>query len=109
MSCDVDAPGWVQRQCEASCSGSCEAQANLDCQIDCQAEGFADCKVEVEGGCEAPAGRSAARCSATGQYVDYGNDFEECVAAIRAAIFFFFDADIDRHARGEKAAVKAEL
>lgn len=97
-SCDVEAPNLdCNARCEASCGGSCDAQANLDCQIDCQADGFAQCRVDVEGGCKAACQTDRGALFCDGQYVDYGDNFEECVAALRA----LFDAEIDGYAEGQ--------
>jgi hypothetical protein len=98
VSCDVDAPSLdCNAKCDASCSGSCEAEANLDCQIDCQADGFAQCRVDVEGGCKATCQTERGALFCNGQYVDYGNNFDECVAAVRTLI----DSEIDGYAEGE--------
>ena len=73
-----------QAKCEASCQGKCEAEASVDCDIQCTSDGYAECEASLEGGCkghcEAPEG--ALFCD--GQYVDYGNNLEECTAALQA-------------------------
>jgi hypothetical protein len=98
VSCDVEAPTVdCNAKCDASCSGSCDAQANLDCQIDCQADGFAECRVDVQGGCKTACQTQRGALFCDGQYVDYGNNFEECVAALRTLL----DAEIDGYAEGE--------
>lgn len=71
-----------EARCEASCEGSCEARANVDCQIDCQADGFAECKVDLQGGCEARCERPEGALFCDGQYVDHGNNLKECIAAL---------------------------
>lgn len=95
--CDVEAPSAdCDAKCEASCSGSCEAQANIDCQVDCQADFYADCKVDVKGGCEVDCETMEGALFCGGQYVDHGNNLEECVAALEAAL----DADVEGYASG---------
>ncbi|MBA3548570.1 MAG: MYXO-CTERM sorting domain-containing protein [Nannocystis sp.] len=84
-SCKVTpAEADCQAKCDASCSGSCKAEANADCQIDCQASGFADCKVDVEGGCKGRCSEPEGALFCDGQYVDAGNNLEECIAALKA-------------------------
>lgn len=75
-----------QAKCDASCSGSCKAEANADCQIDCQASGFADCKVDVEGGCKGHCNEPEGALFCDGQYVDAGNNLQECIAALKALL-----------------------
>jgi hypothetical protein len=97
-SCEIDAPSVdCEGRCEASCDGSCQADAELDCQIDCQAEGYAGCKVDIEGGCKTACQTERGALFCDGQYVDYGNNFEECVAALRSLI----DGEIEGYAEGE--------
>ena len=86
-SCDIDAPSVdCNAKCEASCSGSCDAEANLDCRNHCQADGFAQCRVDVEGGCRTACQTQRGALFCDGQYVDHGDNFDECVAAIRAIV-----------------------
>ena len=83
-SCDVVPPSAdCQAQCEACCGGSCQAEANLDCQIDCQAEAYAECKLDLQGGCEADCSDAGAALFCDGQYVDHGNNLEQCLDALR--------------------------
>jgi len=85
-----------EAQCEASCEGSCEAQANIDCQVDCQAGGYVDCKADLQGGCEAQCERPEGALFCDGQYVDHGNNLEECVAALKAQL----DVEVEGYAEG---------
>ncbi len=95
--CDVQAPSAdCNAKCEASCSGSCEAEANIDCQVDCQSDFYADCKVEVEGGCKVACETEEGALFCDGQYVDYGNNLDECVAALEAVL----DANVMGYAEG---------
>lgn len=83
--------------CEASCSGSCEVDKNFDCQLQCQGEGQVDCEAEVAGGCEAECKTHEGALFCEGQYVDHGDDLDECVAALRAK----FNVQIEAEADGE--------
>jgi hypothetical protein len=84
-------------KCEASCGGSCEAQANIDCQIDCQADGFVDCEAELRGGCEVECSQPEGALFCDGQYVDHGNNLEECLDALRAVL----DIEVEGSASGQ--------
>ena len=85
--CDVELPeADCEAGCEASCEGSCEADANFDCQVDCQGEARAECEVDVQGGCEVECESQQGALFCDGQYVDHGDNLEECAAALRAAL-----------------------
>ncbi len=85
--CDVVAPSVdCAGKCEASCSGRCEAEANIDCQVDCQADGYVDCKASLEGGCKGECDVEQGALFCDGQYVDHGNNLEECVESLRAVL-----------------------
>jgi MYXO-CTERM domain-containing protein len=100
-SCDGHCEGTppeasCDAKCEASCDGRCEAEANVDCQIECQAGGFVDCEAELSGGCEVACERPEGALFCDGQYVDYGNNLEECIAALEAA----YDIEVEGYAEG---------
>jgi len=85
--CDVDLPSAdCDVGCEASCQGSCKAEANFDCQISCQREAYAECEAELQGGCEVACDTEKGALICDSEYVDYGNNFDECVSAIEAVI-----------------------
>lgn len=95
--CDADCEGTppsasCEARCEASCEGSCRASANVDCQVACQSNGYLECKTRLEGGCEAACQRPEGALFCDGQYVDAGNNLEECVAALQAALDIEVDA-----------------
>jgi hypothetical protein len=74
-----------QAKCQASCQGECRAEANAECQVDCQSSGYASCQAELQGGCEgACSGDGALFCD--GQYVDHGNNLQDCIDALRAEL-----------------------
>jgi hypothetical protein len=85
-----------EAKCEASCDGSCEAEANIDCQVECQAGGFVDCEAELKGGCEVDCQKPEGALFCDGQYVDHGNNLEECIAALEAA----YNIDVEGYAEG---------
>ena len=96
-SCDAKCEGTppsatCQAKCEASCSGSCEAKANLDCQINCQSKGYASCKSTLEGGCKTQCTQPKGALFCDGQYVDTGNNLENCIAALNAYLNVKVDA-----------------
>lgn len=96
--CDVDLPeADCSGKCEASCSGRCEAEANIDCQVECQADGYVGCKADLEGGCKAECNVEQGALFCDGQYVDHGNNLEECVDSLRALI----DARVEGYAEAE--------
>jgi MYXO-CTERM domain-containing protein len=77
-SCEVDPPS-CEAQCEAVCQGSCEAEANLDCQISCQNDSFLECTGKLEGGCTAACESPDGAVFCDGQYVDHGNNLDDCL------------------------------
>jgi hypothetical protein len=86
-SCDIERPKVdCMAECKASCDGSCHAKANAECQIDCQADLYAKCKVDVEGGCKVDCMSQQGALFCSGQYVDHGNNLQECVDALRAQL-----------------------
>jgi hypothetical protein len=85
--CDVVAPeASCEGKCEASCDTQCEVEADLDCQIECQADAQADCVLEVEGSCKADCQTTEGALFCDGQYIDHGDNLEECVTALEAVI-----------------------
>lgn len=88
-SCDAQCSGTppsasCDAKCEASCKGSCQAEVNVDCQVDCQAEGYASCKADLEGGCKARCSAPEGALFCDGQYVDVGNNLQNCIDSLRA-------------------------
>lgn len=88
-SCDAKCEGTppsatCEAKCSASCEGSCTGKANIDCQVDCQAKGYVDCKASLEGGCKAKCTEPSGALFCDGQYVDTGNNLQNCVDALNA-------------------------
>jgi MYXO-CTERM domain-containing protein len=95
--CDVELPELdCQAKCEASCEGSCEAKANIDCQVDCQADLYADCEVEMSGGCKTDCETEKGALFCDGQYIDHGDNLEQCIDALEAAL----DIEVMTYAEG---------
>ncbi len=84
-------------KCEASCQGSCQAKASAKCQIDCQAELEGSCTAELEGGCKARCQQPEGALFCDGQYVDTGNNLQQCIDALRTAL----DIQVSGSASGE--------
>jgi hypothetical protein len=100
-SCDAHCQGTppsadCSGKCEASCDGRCDADANLDCQIDCQADGFVDCQAELTGGCEAQCTEPEGALFCDGDFVDAGDQLQQCIDALKAA----FDIEVEGSAEG---------
>jgi MYXO-CTERM domain-containing protein len=86
-SCEAMPPqANCELDCQAVCEGSCTAQANLDCQIECQDPLYVDCQGELSGGCRGECQTEDGALFCDGQYVDHGNNLEDCIAALDAAL-----------------------
>lgn len=107
-SCEATPPSAdCSGQCEASCSGSCEAEANIDCQVMCQADGFIDCKANLEGGCKAECDVEQGALFCDGQYVDHGNNLEECVESLRAVLNIQVEGYAEAECSGNECSAAA--
>jgi hypothetical protein len=60
--------------------------ANFDCQMECQAMGFSDCEAELQGGCELECEGERGALFCEGQYIDHGDNLDECIDSLRAVI-----------------------
>jgi hypothetical protein len=80
----------------------------MKCQTECQGRGFATCEGKMQGGCEfackAPEG--AAFCN--GQYVDHGDNAQECFAALAALVNFEASGSASSECSGNKCSAEAE-
>jgi hypothetical protein len=95
--CEVELPeADCDAGCEASCQGSCDVDANLDCQVECQTEAHADCEAEVTGGCKVACESDEGAIFCDGQYVDHGNNLEQCLDALRN-----LDVQVEAHGSAE--------
>ncbi|MEO6420130.1 MAG: hypothetical protein ABIP39_12010 [Polyangiaceae bacterium] len=89
--CDAECTGTppsatCDAKCEASCKGSCSGKANLDCQISCQSKGYASCEGNLMGGCTAKCSEPSGALFCDGQYVDTGNNLQNCIDALNAIL-----------------------
>jgi hypothetical protein len=85
--CDVELPSAdCNAGCKASCNGSCTGEADFDCQIKCEAKAYAKCEADFKGECEVSCKTKDGALSCDGQYVDYGDNLDECVDALKAAL-----------------------
>jgi hypothetical protein len=101
-SCDAQCTGTPPSatcdvKCEASCKGSCEGKANIDCQGTCQSKGYVDCKASLSGGCKTQCEKPEGALFCDGNYVDAGNNLQDCVAALNAVL----KVKVDASASGE--------
>ena len=82
-SCSGNAQASCQGTCAASCQGSCNGQARLDCQLNCSPP---SAYVTCNGGCTAECKTQKGALFCDGNYVDYNNNLDSCLAAIKAAL-----------------------
>jgi hypothetical protein len=100
-SCEVTPPqAQCEAKCEASCEGSCRADANANCYVSCEGS----CVAELEGGCEAQCQKPEGALFCDGQYVDTGNNLDECVTALRRAL----DIEVEGYAQGSGSCMAGE-
>jgi hypothetical protein len=73
-------------KCQASCSGRCDAKATAQCQIDCQAKLEGGCEADLSGGCKAHCSDPNGALFCDGNYVDTGNNLQNCIDALNAIL-----------------------
>jgi MYXO-CTERM domain-containing protein len=76
----------------------------MDCQIDCQARGYVDCKADLQGTCEVSCEAPEGALFCDGQYVDHGNNLEECINALEEGLEIEAEASASGEASGEAEA-----
>jgi hypothetical protein len=111
--CDASCEGQpasatCEAKCQASCEGQCEAEANVDCQIMCQGEAYAECQVEMQGECRVNCDPARGSMFCDGQYVDHGNNFQECVDALNAVVTATVDVSASGYSNAECSGNKCE-
>jgi MYXO-CTERM domain-containing protein len=89
--CDAQCTGKpptasCEAKCEGSCQGSCEAKANVDCQVSCQSKLYAGCKSSLSGGCTTQCSKPEGALFCDGEYVDTGNNLQNCIDALNAVL-----------------------
>lgn len=95
-------------KCEASCSGSCQAKATASCQIECQGDLRASCEAQVTGGCKAQCSDPKGALFCDGQYVDSGNNLENCVKALNAILDIKVSGSASADCNGGSCNAEAE-
>ena len=96
--CEATPPSAnCKAQCSSCCTGSCDAQANIDCQVDCQAKGFLTCETKLQGGCEVACTKPDGALFCDGQYVDVGEQIDQCVAQLESLL----EIKVEGYARGD--------
>jgi hypothetical protein len=73
-------------KCQASCQGECRADANLTCQAYCQANGYAKCEADLKLKCQGECKMSNRPVLCSGQYIDRGDNFQECIDALKSRL-----------------------
>jgi MYXO-CTERM domain-containing protein len=58
----------------------------MTCQVDCQAKGFATCETKLEGGCKTACTKPDGALFCDGQYVDVGDQLDQCVADLKSLL-----------------------
>ena len=94
-------------KCKASCEGSCSGKANIDCQLNCQSQGYAQCKTDLSGGCTAQCSKPEGAVFCDGNYVDSGNNLQNCIEALNAILHVKVDASASCSGNSCQAQAKA--
>ena len=72
---------------------------NVSCQAECQPlTSKAECEAEMRGGCVVQCEKPTGAVVCDGQFVDQGNNAEECLNALQALV------DVDASARGSASS-----
>jgi MYXO-CTERM domain-containing protein len=96
-------------KCSASCKGRCEAKASAKCQIQCRTEFQGSCQAELKGGCEARCKDPKGALFCDGQFVDTGNNLENCIAALNAILNIKVDASASAECSGNQCTGEASV
>jgi hypothetical protein len=103
--CDATPPSAdCKAQCASCCTGSCEAEANMSCQVDCQAKGYVGCTTDLQGGCETACTRPDGALFCDGQYIDAGDQLDQCVADLKS----LFQIEVKGYAYGDAQCSNGE-
>jgi hypothetical protein len=103
--CDVTpANADCSAKCQSSCTGSCEADINMSCQVDCQYDKYVGCETELKGGCEAACSKPDGALFCDGQYVDVGEQLDQCVADLKS----LFEIEVTGYAYGDAQCSNGE-
>lgn len=113
-SCEAKCEGTppsatCEGKCNASCEGSCQGKANINCQIDCQSKGYAECKAKLEGGCKAKCTEPSGALFCDGQYVDTGNNLQNCIDALNAYLKVKVEASGSAECEGSSCSAEGKV
>jgi hypothetical protein len=95
-------------KCQASCSGSCTAQANVNCNVSCQAMGYANCEAMLSGGCTAQCMTPQGALFCDGNYVDTGNNLQNCIDELKSALNITVMASASGNCSGNQCMGQAQ-
>lgn len=96
-------------KCTASCRGRCTAEVTNPCQIDCQSNLRVTCEADVQGGCRARCSNPKGALFCDGQFVDTGNNLENCIDALRAELNIQVDASGSADCTGNTCTAEGEV
>jgi MYXO-CTERM domain-containing protein len=60
--------------------------------VSCQSKGYAQCKTDLTGGCKAQCQKPEGALFCDGNYVDSGNNLQNCIDALNAVLHVKVDA-----------------
>lgn len=95
-------------KCKASCEGSCQASASAKCQVSCQSRLDGECKAELEGGCKARCSKPEGALFCDGQYVDTGDNLQQCIDALKAQLNIQVSGSASSSCTGNQCTAEAE-
>lgn len=99
-------------KCEASCQGQCKVEVNAECRIECRSENKAACTARMEGDCRADCTTPEGALFCDGQYVDHGDNLQNCINALNAVLVANVDVsasgDAEAECRGNRCDAEAE-
>jgi hypothetical protein len=106
-SCSATPP-TCEGKCKASCEGSCRGKATAQCQIECQGKLEGGCVAELEGGCKTRCTQPEGALFCDGQYVDTGNNLQNCIDALKARFNIQVQGSASGQCSGNQCTGEAE-
>jgi hypothetical protein len=76
----------------------------MSCQVDCQAKGYVGCTTDLQGGCETACTRPDGALFCDGQYIDVGDQLDQCVADLKS----LFQIEVKGYAYGDAQCSNGE-
>jgi MYXO-CTERM domain-containing protein len=80
----------------------------VDCQVKCQSSGYAQCKADLQGGCTAHCTEPSGALFCDGNYVDTGNNLQNCIDALNAYLHVKVDASASGSCSGNECSGQAK-